>query len=34
MADHLDYHLNKENYLRAKLNLFDQHLKEKGKAGP
>jgi UDP-N-acetylmuramoyl-L-alanyl-D-glutamate--2,6-diaminopimelate ligase len=29
-SDHLDYHLNKENYLRAKLNLFDQYLKENG----
>jgi UDP-N-acetylmuramoyl-L-alanyl-D-glutamate--2,6-diaminopimelate ligase len=27
-SDHLDYHVTKENYLHAKLNLFDQHLTE------
>ena len=30
--DHLDYHLTKENYFRAKLKLFTDYLKNSGKA--
>ncbi len=29
-SDHLDYHLNEENYLNAKLNLFEKHLAKNG----
>ena len=31
-GDHLDYHLNMENYFQAKVLLFQNHLKEGGKA--
>ncbi len=31
-GDHLDYHLNMENYLAAKVRLFDEYLKPDAKA--